>query len=99
MSTRVFWKAAYAGLFLCALITRVSAQIEKLYQVGPGEGIAAAGVIQGFDGFLYGTASKAVFKLPPRRFATDTVLYYLCSQPGCTEWRWANIRTNAGDRW
>ena len=85
MSRFGFWKSACAVILFGAVTAVVTpAQITQLYEFDAGEGEATeAGVIQGFDGYLYGTTDSEVFKLPPVQFAEDTILYFFCSQPNC----------------
>lgn len=69
-------------LFVCMLATEISpAQITPLYLFDPGETTPTSGVIQGFDGRLYGTTRREIFYLG----GAEAVLYFFGSQPGCSD--------------
>ena len=83
-----FWTAARAVFLVCIATAIVSpAQLVQLYMFQGDGPPSQAAVIQGFDGYLYGTTDwkGEVFKLPKEQFATDTILYFFCSQPNCTD--------------
>jgi uncharacterized repeat protein (TIGR03803 family) len=81
-----FWKSGCVVFLLCIGTAIVSpAQITQLYEFTGGEGFGTqAGLIQGFDGYLYGTTTAVIYKLLPG-VATDTILYFFCSQPNCSD--------------
>ncbi len=88
MSKRTFLKAICAVVLLSAAASGQDKPLDK-YEFSvlsdmTFDGPARAGVIQGFDGYLYGAAFD-IFKLYPAPFSLDTSLYFFCSQPGCSD--------------
>jgi uncharacterized repeat protein (TIGR03803 family) len=81
-------KTVRAVFLVCVATAIVSrAQIIQLYMFQGDGPPSQAALIQGFDGYLYGTTDweGEVFKLPARQFVTDTILYFFCSQPSCAD--------------
>lgn len=78
-----FAELSWPLLFVCILATNMaSAQVTQLYAFNPGDGPPTGGVIQGFDGRLYGTTGREIFYLSG---VTEEVLYFFCTQPGCSD--------------